>query len=139
MDKQPGYGFDVVSFFPRDFFDKDVNEPFVQKVIACLGGKSDWRKGDPNVYEPDYFCGSIPFEITLASDHKSRDNFIQRLTRGHYTTPDAEEDAIPNATNRNFSVVICSNVTMGAAPSADRRLGHQSLRAGNLQYPDCVG
>lgn len=94
MELPSGYGLDVVSFFPKDFFDKDVNEPFVQKVMACLGGKSDWRKGDPNAYEPDYFCGSIPFEITLASDHKNRDNFIQRLTHGYYTTPDAEEDAI---------------------------------------------
>lgn len=94
MDQPSSYELDVVSCFPNDFFDKEVNEPFVQKVMACLSGKSDWRKGDPDAFEPDYFCGSIPFEITLASDHKSRDNFVQRLTRGHYTTPDAEEDAI---------------------------------------------
>ena len=89
--QQSGF-IDVLHHFPPDFFDKRVNEPFVQELMNQTLSMGPWRRGDPNAYEPDYFCGPLPFEITLVSDSKKKDSFIERFKSRHYMPDEAEEE-----------------------------------------------
>ena len=42
--------------------------------------------------EPDYFCNGVPFEFTIASDSKKKNNFVQRIQRHTYSTENLGED-----------------------------------------------
>lgn len=108
-DSVPHY--DTASFLPNDFFSKDVNEPFIQKMMAAVMPGSTWVKGDPNKFEPDYFCNAAPFEFTLASDSKRKNNFIQRFRCGTFCSDDAAkdlfgfiEDRIADKASKNYAV-----------------------------------
>ena len=83
-----------VSFIPGNFFDKSINEPFIKKIMSHVLKQDDWIPGDPNKKEPDYFCNGVPFEFTIASDSKRKNNFIQRYKSGSYKTNDIETDVI---------------------------------------------
>ena len=83
---------DLICFLPDDFLNKKINEPFVKSVLCDVLDIDDWKAGDPNKYEPDYFCGNIPVEITIASNTKKRDNFIQSFKRAAYSTVDSDAD-----------------------------------------------
>ena len=82
----------VSTFLPDNFLHKSVNEPFVQKVLATVLGESEWTSGNAEKFEPDYFCGGIPFEFTIASNRKKKGNYIQKFYSGEYTTEDVEQD-----------------------------------------------
>lgn len=84
--------FDIVTFLPEHFFSKDVNEPFIKKIMAAVLKDSTWEKGNPDCFEPDYFYGSTPFEFTLASDSKKKNNFIQKYQCGTFNSDDVETD-----------------------------------------------
>ena len=84
--------FDIVSFFPKDFPSKSVNEPFIQKIMAAAFPGKEWVKGDPDKKEPDYFCDGVPFEFTIASDSKKKNSFVQKLFWKKYSSEDIERD-----------------------------------------------
>lgn len=83
----------VIRYLPPDFTNKYIYEPFLREILGVVLENQNWRQGDPNRGEPDYFCKGIPIEFTLASDDKAKGNFIQRLKRGVYQTSDLERDA----------------------------------------------
>ena len=60
--------FEIVSYYPKNFLNKTVNEPFIQMIMASVLPSGEWVCGDPNKFEPDYFFNATPFEFTLASD-----------------------------------------------------------------------
>ncbi len=69
--------FEVLSFLPKDFFNKDINEEFIKLVMSSIFSEGEWLKGNANRKEPDYIYNGIPFEFTLASDkcnNKNRGN-----------------------------------------------------------------
>lgn len=86
--------FDVIEFFPHNFFSKEKNEPFIKEIMSAVLKDTVWIPGNPDNFETDYFCDGIPFEFTLASDSKRKNNFIQRVQRGTYSSEDVEKDAI---------------------------------------------
>lgn len=86
--------FTVTEYFPKDFFRNSVNEPFIQEIMSTVLERDNWRAGIPETFEPDYFCDNVPFEFTLASNSKKKNNFIQKLQRGIYSTDDVETDVI---------------------------------------------
>lgn len=97
--------------FPEGFFNKEVNEPFLQKVMSAVLDGEKWTPGNPDKFEPDYFCGDVPFEFTLASNSKKKNNLIQRLQRGDYSSEDLErevtsyiEERVEDKAHRNYSV-----------------------------------
>ena len=83
----------VRAYLPPDFRRKSVNESFVQKVMELALGCSNWIPGNADRFEPDYFCDGVPFEFTIASNRKKKDNYIQRFFSGAYTTNNVEQDA----------------------------------------------
>lgn len=85
--------FEVISFLPKNFFNKKYNEDFIHLVMKSILGEGEWKSGDPNKKEPDYIFNNVPFEFTLASD-KCNNNFINRLRTFTYTTNSTEDDAI---------------------------------------------
>lgn len=87
-------GVSITAFFPRNFFNKSVNEPFIQQIMQIVLGSKDWRPGNADKFEPDYFCDGIPFEFTIASNRKKKGNHIQELRSGTYTSEDVEQDVI---------------------------------------------
>lgn len=100
-----------VFYLPEKFFRKENNEPFIQKVMASVLNKKEWIQGDPNKFEPDYFCEGLPFEFTIASDTKKKKNFIQNLGQGDFSSNDVESDALQYITEsiekkvkKNYSV-----------------------------------
>ena len=92
--KAPEY--EVLTFLPQDFFNKNVNEEFIKLVMSSIFSEGEWVKGIANNKEPDYLYNSIPFEFTLASDkcnNKNKDNFIKKMKDGEYTSENVEKDA----------------------------------------------
>ena len=85
--------FDVIEFLPHNFFSKEKNEPFIKEIMSAVLKDTVWIPGNPDNFETDYFCDGIPFEFTLASDSKRKNNFIQRVQRGTYSSEDVEKDA----------------------------------------------
>ena len=88
--------FEILSFFPQNFFNKEVNEEFIKLVMSSIFSNGKWIKGEANKKEPDYIYNGIPFEFTLASDkcnNKNKDNFIKRMKIGEYTSENVEKDA----------------------------------------------
>lgn len=83
---------DIYCYFPKSFFHKSVNEPFVQQIMSIVLERKNWTPGNPDLLEPDYFCDGIPFEFTIASDKKRKNNFIQKYRVGQYTSGDMEAD-----------------------------------------------
>ncbi len=114
MDNNPP-GYEVVMVYPKDFPNKEVNEPFIKRILSEVLKNNNWEKGDPNKGEPDYFCDGMPFEFTLASDSKRKNNFIQRYfslgkSRG-YSSDNVEQDVfsyiserIEEKAKKNYSV-----------------------------------
>lgn len=89
--------FNVLSFLPKNFFNKKNNEDFIHLVMKRIFGEGEWKSGDPDKQEPDYIFNNVPFEFTLASDkckNNKKDNFINRLRTFTYTTNSTEDDAI---------------------------------------------
>ena len=96
---------------PRDIFNKRVNEAFIQKIMSLVFKDTVWRAGNPQKFEPDYFCDDIPFEFTLASNKQKKKNYIQQIRFDQYSTEDAEEQmiamiyaAINSKLQKNYSV-----------------------------------
>ena len=101
----------IVSFFPENFFSKEVNEPFIKDILEESLDIHEWRQGNPNVFEPDYFADNILFEFTLASDSKKKNNFIQKMMQGTYESVNIESDVfayieerIADKATRKYSV-----------------------------------
>lgn len=89
--------FEVYSFLPDNFFNKNVNEEFILIVMKSIFGTDNWRNGNANKQEPDFMFNDAPFEFTLASDkckNKKKDNFINKLREAKYKTDNSEDDAI---------------------------------------------
>ncbi len=84
----------MVFYSPKNFRDTKVNESFIQKIMENVLGESEWIPGDPNLFQPDYFCKGIPFEFTIASDKKKKNNFIEKLYQARYSSDDVESDVI---------------------------------------------
>ena len=85
---------DIYCCFPQNFFHKSVNEPFVQQIMSIVLERRNWTRGNPDLLEPDYFCDGVPFEFTIASDKKRKNNFIQKYRVGQYTSEDVETDIL---------------------------------------------
>lgn len=85
---------EVLAIIPHDFLDKKVNEKFVQKVMGRVLNCANCRAGNPDIFEPDYFFDDVPFEFTIASDRKRKNNFIQKFfMKGTYSSDDVDQDA----------------------------------------------
>lgn len=84
--------YDAIWYLPKDFFNKKVNEPFIQKIMSSVLDQTEWTPGDPVKLEPDYFCKGVPFEFTIASNSKKKNNFIQKFMNGSYSSDDVEEE-----------------------------------------------
>ena len=82
----------VPAFLPENFLNKSVNEPFIQRIMGTTFERDNWIQGDANKFEPDYFCDGVPFEFTIASDRKRKNNFVQRFRSGRYTSENIEQD-----------------------------------------------
>ena len=86
--------YNVIEYLPADFLSKTVNEPFIQMLMSRVFPDTRWVPGNPDKFEPDYFCSGTPFEFTLASDCKRKNNFIQKIRQKTYSTADADTDVI---------------------------------------------
>lgn len=89
--------FEVLSFLPKNFFSKDVNEEFIKLIMKSVLGDGSWQKGRAELKEPDYIFNNIPIEFTLASDKckkNNKNNFINKLKTVSYITNDTENDLI---------------------------------------------
>lgn len=86
----PSYS--VEEYLPSDFLNKTKNEPFIQKLMSMIFPETTWVPGNPDNSEPDYFCNGVPFEFTIASDSKKKNNFIQRIQRRTYSAESVDED-----------------------------------------------
>lgn len=84
--------YEIYEFFPKDFFKKEVNEEFIKLVMEQVFPKGIWVKGNPNLFEPDYFLNKSPFEFTIASNKKKKGNFIIQLKTGEYKSENVEND-----------------------------------------------
>ena len=82
----------VSAFLPKNFLNKSVNEPFIQKIMRIALGRTNWVPGNADNFEPDYFCDGVPFEFTIASNRKKKGNYIQKFCSGTYTSEDMEQD-----------------------------------------------
>lgn len=83
---------DVKEYLPPDFLNKTKNEPFIQKLMSVIFSGTTWIPGNPDNHDPDYFCNGTPFEFTIASDSKKKNNFIQRIQRHTYSTENVNKD-----------------------------------------------
>ena len=86
--------FEVIGYFPKDFVNKKVNEPFIKQIMSVVLRRKNWERGDPVKHDPDYFCDKCGFEFTLASDDSKKDNLIQKLKFSSFSSEDIEKDAI---------------------------------------------
>ncbi len=89
--------FEVLTFLPKNFFNKEINEKFIKLVMKSVLGNGIWQKGNPELKEPDYIFNNIPLEFTLASDKcnkNNKNNFINKLRTITYTTNNSEDDLI---------------------------------------------
>lgn len=84
----------MVAFLPENFLHKSVNEPFIQEIMSTVLSRTEWKPGNPDRFEPDYFCDGVPFEFTIASDRKKKKNYIQRFRSATYESEDIEDDII---------------------------------------------
>lgn len=82
----------IATYYPKNFFSKTVNEPFIKSTMESVLGKSVWRQGNPDKQEPDYFCNGVPFEFTIASDTRRKNNLVQHLIRRDYQSDDLQKD-----------------------------------------------
>ena len=87
--------YQVFEVEPCDFYSKTINEPFVKWIMSQVVIDGEWRSGDANLGEPDFFCDNIPFEITLASDHKKK-SVIQSLKTVTYKSQSIMQEAWHN-------------------------------------------
>ena len=85
---------ETIHFLPPNFTNKNNHEPFTKDIMSIVLQRKEWHTGNPNIGEPDYFCGDIPFEFTLASNTKKKGNYIQKLKSGEYVTKDLETDVL---------------------------------------------
>ena len=115
--------FNIVSFFPKGFTSKHINEPFIQKIMASVLPDGEWIQGDPNKSEPDYLFNGTPFEFTIASDSRKKNNFIQQYFRGIYSSEDVEQDVfsyirerICDKASKKYSVETCAPVKLYQGP-----------------------
>lgn len=102
---------EIYYYFPEKFFHKSVNEPFVRQIMSTVLQRENWVRGDADLLQPDYFCDGIPFEFTIASDKKKKNNFIQKYRAGQYTSEDVQTDifsfieaALRSKAQKNYSV-----------------------------------
>lgn len=94
--------YEIKVYFPPDFLNKTKNELFIQKIMSMVFPGTTWIPGNPDKFEPDYFCDGIPFEFTIASDHKEKNykkkfskekyNFIEQVRHHIYSTENVDED-----------------------------------------------
>lgn len=84
----------MAAFLPENFLHKSVNEPFIQEIMSTVLSRTEWKLGNPDRFEPDYFCDGVPFEFTIASDRKKKKNYIQRFRSATYESEDIEDDII---------------------------------------------
>lgn len=83
---------DIVNFYPDNFFDKHINEEFIQNVMRIALQIDDWREGNANYFEQDRLCGTVPFEFTIASDSRRKNTFVQKMKTGKYVSEDIDKD-----------------------------------------------
>ena len=91
-DNCPNY--EVIILFPTDFKINTVNVSFIKKVIESVLTEGEWRPGAPDKRDPDYFYNGIPFEFTIASDSKKKNNFVQKFFSYIYSSGDIEQDVL---------------------------------------------
>ena len=85
---------DFDCFFPVDFFNKKVNEPFnIYLIKSCLGKSDNFDVcfGDPNKKEPDLLIDGHAYELTLASDKNKSTSYIKQI-KDHTLSADNIED-----------------------------------------------
>lgn len=85
--------YEIYQYIPRNFFNKNFNETFIKLIMEQCFQAGKWIKGNPNLFEPDYFYNGSPFEFTIASDRNKKSNFIIRLKTANYHTDNVEKDA----------------------------------------------
>ena len=102
---------DLYCYFPQNFFHKSFNEPFIRHIMGAVLERKNWTSGNPDLFEPDFFCDGIPFEFTIASDKKRKNNFIQKYRTGQYTSEDVEKEvfgyvksAVESKAQKHYSV-----------------------------------
>ena len=94
MEKLEAPEYAMVAFLPENFLHKSVNEPFIQEIMSMVLNRKEWKPGNPDKFEPDYFCDGVPFEFKIASDRKKKKNYIQRFRSATYESEDIEDDII---------------------------------------------
>ena len=87
-----GIGF--YSYTPKNFYNKNCNEEFMQYIMSRTLLKDGWKRGDPNKFEPDYFCDGVPFEFTMASTGEKGDTYVRKIKNATYASNDVEKDAM---------------------------------------------
>lgn len=87
-------GMDFYLYTPENFYNKNCNEKFIQYIMSRTLLKNDWRNGDPNKFEPDYFCDGVPYEFTLASAGENGGTYVRKIKNATYASNDVEKDAM---------------------------------------------
>ena len=102
----------IFSYFPDNFMDKAVNEPFIAFIMSKYLGinLNNWKQGDPNQSIPDYIVDNCYYEFTLASD-RAKNNLIRKLQKVTYCSQNAIKDAwqciqasLDSKMGKNYSV-----------------------------------
>jgi len=81
-------------FFPKDFFKKEINEPFHLYLLKnCIEAFRDDKVvwGNANLKEPDLIIDNKPFELTLASTEEETSTYIRDI-KNHTLKTDNIED-----------------------------------------------
>ena len=102
----------IFSYFPDDFFNKNVNEPFIVFLMSkyMKNDIDDWKQGNPNEFIPDYVVNDHYYEFTLASN-RCKNNLIRKLQKVTYESKNVIKDAwqciqesLDSKMKKNYSV-----------------------------------
>lgn len=84
-------------FFPKDFFKKEINEPFQFLLLkSCIESfnEEEIKWGNANIQEPDLIIGGRPFELTLASTEEETTTYIKEIKEHTLQTDNIENLSI---------------------------------------------
>ena len=66
----------------------------MQYIMSRTLLKDGWKRGDPNKFEPDYFCDGVSFEFAMASTGEKGDTYVRKIKNAEYASNDVEKDAM---------------------------------------------
>ncbi len=86
-----GMKFSIDVHLKDNLFDKEINEEFCKDVFLKYFNAKKYRYGNHILKEPDIYIDDLPIEITLVSDKKKTNNFVQKLKNRYQNNVSIED------------------------------------------------